>query len=108
MWMINTEILCRQHLLGEHGELHKHRHNFVKKHKMAGRIGQIEPHSMKSRRDVLVLEMEKRGYTHQSPYSQPDISYLPEMQVDKSLSLEDLLSRCENCKKRYENLKERL
>ncbi|MFW6247177.1 MAG: hypothetical protein ACOC22_03345 [bacterium] len=30
MWGINPELLCKKHLLGEHGEIHKHRYNFVK------------------------------------------------------------------------------
>ena len=34
MWMLNPKFLCRQHLLGEHSEIHKFRHNFVKKHKV--------------------------------------------------------------------------
>lgn len=101
MWMINPKILCRKHLLGEHGEIHKHRHNFEKKHKMDGRLGQIEPHSMKKRHDVLAKEMLDRGYKHNSPFEQPDISYLPKMIVDREESLLDLLVRCEDCKERY-------
>ena len=59
MWMVNPKILCRKHLLGEHGEIHKHRHNFVKQHSITKRIelGQIEPSSMESRHDELVKEM---------------------------------------------------
>lgn len=105
MWMVDPKILCRKHLLGEHGEIHKHRHNFVKQHKMDGRIGQIEPKSMEKRHDILAKEMLKRGYNHQSPFSQPDISYLPKMTVNKSDALSDLLSRCSECKKRYKKLR---
>ena len=101
MWMVDPNILCRKHLLGEHGEIHKHRHNFVKKHRMEGRRGQIEPKSMKSRHDALAKEMLKRGYKHESPYEMPDISYLADMTVDKEESLNDLLNRCEECKKNY-------
>ena len=28
MWMLNPELLCKKHLLGAHGELHKHRTQF--------------------------------------------------------------------------------
>lgn len=101
MWMVDVKYLCRKHLLGEHGEIHKHRHNFVKKHKMAGRMGQIEPEAMESRHDELAEEMIRRGYKHQSPFEQPDVSYLPEMKVNKEEALQDLLSRCEECKKRW-------
>lgn len=98
--MIDPHILCRNHLLGEHNEIHKHRHSFVKKHRMKGRIGQIEPASMQFRHDELVKEMLNRGYNHNSPYEQPDISYLPDMKVDKEKALKDLLDRCKECKKR--------
>jgi hypothetical protein len=101
MWMVNPKYLCRQHLLGEHGEIHKHRHNFVKQHKMGGRLGQIEPESMEFRHDELAIEMLKRGYNHKSPYIQPNVSYLPKMVVNKKDALSDLLARCKQCRIRY-------
>jgi hypothetical protein len=92
--MIDPKLLCRKHLLGEHGEIHKHRHSFVKKHSIFGRIGQIEPESMQSRHDELAIEMVNRGYKHNSPYIQPDLSYLPDDQryakVDVNVSKNDL------------------
>lgn len=103
MWMIDPKIMCRQHLLGEHGEIHKHRHNFVKKHKVSGREGQIEPKSMKSRHDELALEMNRRGYNHKSPYDQPDISHLPDMLVDKEKSIKILIHRCSECNFNHNN-----
>jgi len=110
MWMINPKILCRQHLLGEHSEIHKHRHNFIKKHSINKRIqlGQIEPASMSIRHDELVIEMLNRGYNHKSDYEMPDLSYLNEHQryfiVDRNMALKDLLNRCEECNKRYREL----
>lgn len=104
MWMVDVRILCRKHLLGEHGEIHKHRHNFVKRHRMDGRAGQIEPESMSSRHDELAEEMLRRGYKHESPYIQPDVSYLPEMKVDADEALADLIDRCDECRKRLELL----
>ena len=47
MWMVNPKVLCMQHLLWEHNELHKHLPSFMKKHSIAGRYGQIEPLSNK-------------------------------------------------------------
>jgi hypothetical protein len=111
MWMVEPVLLCDRHLLGEHGEIHKHRHNFVKRHSIAGRINpvtQIEPKSMKSRHDDLATEMVRRGMNHNSPYQQPDLDYLPEFQmaaiVDRDLSIKDLSKRCEKCKKRILNI----
>lgn len=106
MWMINPRLLCRKHLLGEHGEIHKHRHNFVKQHSISKRVSpvvQIEPSSMEKRHDELAKEMVRRGFNHKSPFEQPDISYLPQgeqqAQVDINVSINDLIDRCPICLK---------
>jgi hypothetical protein len=105
MWMVDPKILCNKHLLGEHGEIHKHRHNFVKGHSVKGRlypIVQIEPSSMQKRHDELAEEMLRRGMNHKSPYEQPDLSNYDDdvinAKVDLSVSLKDLHQRCESCK----------
>jgi hypothetical protein len=104
MWGIEPGYLCKQHLLGEHGELHKHRHNFVKQHSIKGRITpvvQIEPENMQARHDALAEEMLKRGFVHKSPYEQPDLSYLPDEQryakVDVREAYDELTARCTDC-----------
>ena len=105
MWMIPAGMLCRKHLLGEHGELHKHLHNFVKRHNMTGRIVNncLEPASYKQRHDQLASEMLRRGMNHQSPLAQPDISYLPAAQqqfkVDLIYNAALLMLRCPDCRK---------
>ena len=108
MWMIDPKYLCGKHLIGEHGEIHKHRHNFVKKHSITGRLFpevQIEPEQMSIRHDQLVVEMLSRGYNHKSPYIQPDVSYLPKeylnLKVDVLRSVSDLCSRCDECRKNF-------
>lgn len=108
MWMVDPSILCIKHLLGEHGELHKFKHTFVKKYSIKGRmepIVQIDPKNMKVRHDELVLEFERRGYNHKSPYEMPDISYLPSKYqnviVDIDYNIKDLIERCPDCKERY-------
>lgn len=113
--MIDPKLLCRKHLLGEHGEIHKHRHNFVKKHRITNRIFpivQIEPFSMEKRHDDLAIEMVNRGYNHQSPFSQPDISYLPDQEknvrVDISNSIMDLKKRCPECESNIKNHERKL
>lgn len=110
MWMVPPVVLCNKHLLGEHGEIHKHRHNFVKKHNISGRIFpvvQIEPSNMGVRHDQLVIEMKRRKMNHNSLYDQPDISYLPNSQrsalVDRNNSLMDLMDRCDDCRDRIKN-----
>lgn len=111
MWMLPTEILCKKHLLGEHGEIHKHRHNFIKGHRIDGRLKPfvaIEPLLMGSRHDELALEMIKRGYIHKSPYLQPDLSNydynMINVKADLEYNLNDLLSRCSECEKRYKEI----
>ena len=36
--MVNLLCLCNKHLIGEHGEIHKHHHVFVKKYSVLGRF----------------------------------------------------------------------
>ncbi len=110
--MIDPKYLCRKHLLGEHGEIHKHKHNFEKQHSIAGRIYPIvliEPESMQSRHDELALEMSKRGYNHASPYEQPDLSYLADdmrfAKVDEEYNILDLCNRCPDCAEIFSNYK---
>lgn len=111
MWMVKPELLCRQHLNGEHGELHKFLWTFKAKYKVKGRIKpfvQIQLSSYKQRHDELAKEINKRGGKHKSPLLEvPDFSYLPkehyEAKVDIKKSIRDLKKRCKECKQRIEN-----
>ncbi|MBN2420973.1 hypothetical protein JXB27_01705 [Candidatus Woesearchaeota archaeon] len=112
MWMIDPKLLCRKHLLGEHGELHKFIPSFKKKIKVHGRISpkvQIEPKSYEKRHNQLVKEMLRRGYSHNSKLKAPDFSYLPKehrnAKVNINISIGDLKKRCKECKKRIEKWK---
>jgi hypothetical protein len=103
MWMLNPRYMCQKHIVGEHGEIHKHRHNFVKKHSISGRINpvvQIEPLAMKKRHDELAKHMN-----HKSPYELPDLSHLPKAELNAKVDLEqshiDLISRCEDFRLMY-------
>ena len=103
--MINPELLCNKHLLGEHGELHKFIPSFRKKYSIDNRISpvvQIELSSYQQRHDELADEMLSRGMNHKSPLPElPDFSYLPEEQynakVDIDISIKDLKERCYDC-----------
>lgn len=110
MWMLPPEMMCMKHIVGEHGEIHKHRHNFVKKHSIKGRIFpevQIEPESMKKRHDELAEYLKN----HKSPYEMPDLSHLPkgikQARVNIDVSIRDLKNRCPKCRekiKRWQTL----
>jgi hypothetical protein len=110
MWMINPKLLCNRHLGGEYSEIFKHRHNFVKKHNINGRIFpivQIEPSSMLERVEELRKEAIERGLKYHAKYEMPDITYLSDevrnAKVDLEISKKDLINRCPKCKKRIEN-----
>jgi hypothetical protein len=95
-------MLCKKHLIGMHGELHKFRHNFVKQHSISGRIKpivQIEPEAMKARHDEIAAYFKG----HKSPYEQPDLSYLPDSEryakIDLNENIKTLCARCAECRK---------
>lgn len=103
MWMVEPRILCRQHLLGEHKELHqlvgallKGRMNVVEGH---ARLGQVECDSIYDRHEELVQEMKRREMNHNSPL--PEFEELELGQVDRRASLEELIRRCPRCRSRY-------
>jgi len=113
MWMIDPKLLCRQHLLGEHGEIHKHLPSFRKRHSVSGRFSpvvQIQLNALKERHDELAQEMLRRGMNHKSPLA--NIPNLKEtypqyydLNVDTHVSIRDLCQRCPKCRKRIENEK---
>ena len=107
--MVPPQFLCKKHLLGEHGELHKFLPSFIKKHNMSKRIllGQIDPAAMQLRHEELAEELVRRGYNHNSPYIQPDILYITEKSIiDIGNNIKDLCQRCEECKKRIKEEKD--
>ena len=102
MWMIEPELLCRQHLLGEHFEIHKAAGNLRhsgKWTKSLTRKGFLEPQNFLSRHNKLVIEMERRGFMHNSPLNVSDID-LPDGNVNTEMSVRDLRKRCGECLKR--------
>ncbi|MEM4605902.1 MAG: pyrimidine dimer DNA glycosylase/endonuclease V [Candidatus Pacearchaeota archaeon] len=113
MWMVNPSILCKKHLLGEHLETHMFLGSLKKKIKMNGYIENnlLEPKKLKERHDELAIEMKKRGYNHTSDlkFEEKILEYLDEKVknyiIDKKASLEEILRRCNECRKRWETLK---
>jgi len=98
MWMVNPVLMCRQHLLGEHKELHMMVGVLKKGYSIDGYVkkGLIDPSKIRDRHEVLVTEMERRGYNHQSPL--PDdfpAPHHPTMSLKESRT--DLVGRCEEC-----------
>lgn len=110
MRMVEPELLCSQHLLGEHKELHQARGQIKNRHSITGYIqnGLLEIESIISRHRELVEEMERRGMNHKSPLEDvPFLELVPKWQrrakVSKSESIRDLIERCPKCKERIAN-----
>ncbi len=109
--MINPEKMCKQHILGEHRELHalkgsikrtkpdhenceKHRKNLI----TLAKEGLIELNSLKERHENLVKYLDN----HKSPIGEvPSLEYLPEdvkeCEVDREKARLDLIGRPESC-----------
>jgi glutaredoxin 2 len=115
MWLVNPRILCKDHLLGEHLECHMFLGTLKKSKKVNGYLKNnlLEPDSLKSRHDELADEMIKRGYYHKTPISICEFENLVNtlndefraVKINKQDSFNELISRCSNCKKRYEEIK---
>lgn len=104
MWMVPPQMMCRQHLLGEHLEIHMFCGS-IKRKKMLSQFAKnnlFEPSALLDRHDALVLEMSHRHYQHKSPLVVPDYSYLPDFVkysvVSLSKSYEELIKRCSTCR----------
>ena len=103
MWNVDPEVMCRQHLLGEHLEMHMFLGCLKKGRKIEGYIekGQVEVENIIKRHDVLAGEMKARGYNHNdidlSEYQQ----YLYKAgYVSKFSNTMTLEVRCPECSKR--------
>ena len=99
MWGINPKKLCRQHLLGEHVEMHMFAGSLKKKRSIKGHIdkGQVEVHNLKKRHNELVKEMQKRNYKHKSLF--PKIKLFKAGKVNKKQNYKILIKRCKECRK---------
>lgn len=71
IWDISPSLLCRQHLLGEHRELHavwsvitENKKGYSKHPETIRWIGKLK--ALYLRHNQLILEMGKRGYIHKS------------------------------------------
>lgn len=72
IWDIPVENLCRNHLLGEHRELHaiwsvitQNKNGYSKHPETIRWVGKLN--ALYLRHDEQVNEMKHRGYNHQSP-----------------------------------------
>jgi hypothetical protein len=99
MWNIDTKLLCNQHLLGEHVEMHMFVGSIKKGHTLNGYIegGLVDTRLIQKRHDQLALELKVRGMHHCSPLKYKD--YLKAGDVDIEGNLKELSRRCLECRK---------
>ena len=110
MWMVEPKVLCKKHLLGEHGELHKFIPTFAKGYKVDKRFSpvvQLQFKGYRRRHDALAEEMLRREMNHKSPLPElPDFKKIYpqyyDMTVDIFFNLRDLVTRCGDCKDRLQ------
>lgn len=105
MWNVQPNKMCRKHLLGEHVELHMFVGTINKGVSIKGYVNKnlVEPLFIRKRHKELVEEMERRGYRHKSilpkiEYKKIEGAFLNAV-VNREKSYEDLIGRCEDCKK---------
>jgi hypothetical protein len=103
MWMVNPRIMCRQHLLGEHVEIHMFIGTLDRKKSVKGYLqkGLLEVHNLRSRHNELVEEMKRRGYRHHSEVEEKWKTVNMLGFIDRKQSLDDIINRCSKCKIRY-------
>lgn len=106
MWMVDPRILCRNHLLGEHAEVHLFVWNINRKHSVKGYIekGLLEIHNLYKRHEELVREMKRRGYRHNSDLDKKWEQAEKSGYIDKNKSLMELIRRCPKCRERYHQI----
>jgi hypothetical protein len=96
MWNVNPRIMCRNHLLGEHLEMHMFVGCLNKGKSIEGYLdGLLEIHNLKKRHRELVKEMGRRGYNHNSPL--PKFKVKKRGKINSKKSRKELLKRCKKC-----------
>lgn len=109
MWMVDPSIMCKNHLLGEHREIHMcvgylHKGNHLNNYAFHGLI---EAQSLQTRHDTIVKEMQQRGYSHRGNLfiDENTFKHLHSEEynicINPHHSLNVLLGRCEKCRSLY-------
>ncbi len=104
--MVDPRFMCRQHLLGEHAEIHMFVGAIDRGYSVRGYLekGLLEVHSLYSRHEELVREMRKRNYRHSSEVGEKWRLVEQLGAIDKAENLRRLLERCSRCKERYKRV----
>jgi hypothetical protein len=103
MWMVDPKIMCRQHLLGEHAEIHMFIATIRHGKSVKGYLqkGLLEVHNLYARHEELVEEMNRRGYNHNSKVDKKWKFTEKIGNVDREKNVGELVNRCSKCGGRY-------
>ena len=102
MWGVDPLLMCDQHLLGEHVEMHMFVGTIQKGTSMAGYLanGLVVVSMIPQRHKQLAAEMERRGMRHKSPL--PSFEWNgPDGHIDDVESAAELMRRCPKCQERF-------
>lgn len=115
MWMVNTKILCKKHLLKEHDDIHFFineiargisLHNYVYNNK-------LEMQSLRNRHEEITREMASRAMEHTTPLPVLSWSCVEEVfediyhkRINARDTFKELLKTCKTCRRRADQLME--
>jgi len=104
MWNIDPKLLCLQHLMSEHVQMHMAATRINKNQDLLGYImkGMIEPHNVVKRHDALAQELDDRGHHHKTPI-EITVNIKEEGHVDLLKSIKTLAETCPDCRTRILN-----
>ncbi len=101
MWNVDPKLLCRQHLLGEHLEMHMFIGCIQNGKSINGYInnGLVEVDNIIKRHDKLANEIIRRRWNHKSPINGCLQQFLwEEGNVNSIENLKILREKCDKCK----------
>ena len=101
--MVDPRIMCRQHLLGEHAEIHMFIGAIDRGYSVKGYLerGLLEIHNLYNRHEELVREMERRNYRHNSKIDKKWKQVERLGSIDKQKNRKQLVDHCSRCRERY-------
>ena len=108
MWMVDPVHMCKDHLLGDHKEIHMLVSAVKRGISLDGYLNGnlLEIHSLRPRHEALVKEMLARGYSHYSDL--PDFNVREAGFIDRDEATMELFCRCTRCYDRYNHAPEPL
>lgn len=100
MWNVPTEIMCRNHLLGEHLEMHMFVGAIKRKMNIQGFIENnlVDTSLLKKRHTQLIKEFKARGYNHKSKLLPFSIRKMGKVHIEDNIK--ELARRCKECRKK--------